>query len=63
MNDDVVDEVVAEVRAARKKICEECDYDFEKLTARYMRLQAEHPELLVREVPKADAAPTVSENP
>ena len=63
MNDDVVDEVVEEVRAARRAICEECDYDFEKLMARYMRLQAEHPELLVREVPKADAEPSAHEPP
>jgi hypothetical protein len=55
--------IVEEIRAIRKQICEECDYDFQKLGEYYMRLQAEHPELLVREVPKADAEPSTRENP
>jgi hypothetical protein len=31
------DEVLEEVYAARKKIAEECDYDFKKLVERYKR--------------------------
>jgi hypothetical protein len=49
------DKIVEEIHAVRKKICEECDYDFQKMGERLMRLQAEHPERLVSEVPKADA--------
>ena len=52
------DEIVAEVHAARKKIAEECDYDFKKLLARYERMQAENPELLVDHVPKSDPEPS-----
>lgn len=48
------DEIVEEVHAARKKIAEECDYDFKKLLARYERMQAEHPEDLVDKVPKTE---------
>ena len=53
----MIDEIVEEVHAARKKIAEECDYDFKKLLARYERMQAEHPEDLVYEVPKTDPEP------
>jgi hypothetical protein len=53
----MTDEIVEEVYAARKKIAEECDYDFKKLLARYERMQAEHPELLVDHVPKSDPEP------
>ena len=38
-------------------IAEECDYDFVKLLARYERMQAENPELLVDLVPKSDPEP------
>ena len=51
------DEILEEVYAARKKIAEECDYDFKKLVERYKRMQAEHPELLVDHVPKSDPEP------
>jgi hypothetical protein len=51
------DEIVEEVHAARRKIAEECDYDFDKLLARYERMQAENPEGLVDNVPKSDSAP------
>jgi hypothetical protein len=59
MNDKqpLTDEVLEEVYTARKKIAEECDYDFEKLLARYERMQAEHPENLVYEVPKTEPDP------
>jgi hypothetical protein len=51
------DEIVEEVHAAREKIAKECDYDFDKLLARYERMQAEDPEGLVDFVPKSDPEP------
>jgi hypothetical protein len=51
------DEIVEEVHAARKKIAEECDYDFQKLLQRYQRMQEENPENLVSEVPKTEPEP------
>jgi hypothetical protein len=53
----MTDEIVEEVHAARRKIAEECDYDFKKLLARYERMQAENPEGLVDEVPKTEPEP------
>jgi hypothetical protein len=53
----MTDELVEEVYAARKKIAEECDYDFKKLLERYERLQAENPEGLVDNVPKTEPEP------
>jgi hypothetical protein len=50
----LADEIVEEVHAARRKIAEECDYDFKKLLARYERMQAENPRDLVDEVPKTE---------
>ena len=51
------DEIVEEVHAARKKIAEECGYDFKRLVERYKRQQAEHPEDLVYEVPRTEPEP------
>ena len=51
------DEIVAEVHAVRKKIWEECGCDFQKLGEHLMRLQEQHPELLVDHVPKSDPEP------
>ncbi|MGD0652794.1 MAG: hypothetical protein ABSA16_00485 [Thermoguttaceae bacterium] len=48
------DPIIEEIHAIRKKICEECDYDFNRLTERYIKLQQQHSELLVRQVPKAE---------
>jgi hypothetical protein len=53
----MTDEILEEVYAARKKIAEECDYDFNKLLARYERMQAENPEDLAYEVPESDPEP------
>ena len=53
----MIDEIVEEIHAARKKIAEECDYDFKKLVERYKRQQAEHPEDLVYEVPRTEPEP------
>jgi len=51
------DEIVEEVHAARKKIAEECGYDFKRLLDRYERMQAENPQDLADEVPKSDPEP------
>ena len=50
------DEVLEEVRATRRKICEQCGYDFRKMFERFKRLQERCPtELVVTEkVPKSD---------
>jgi hypothetical protein len=48
----MTDEFVEEVHAARKKIWEECGCDFNRLVERIIRLQEQHPENLVYEVPK-----------
>jgi hypothetical protein len=57
----IPDAVAEEIYEIRKEICEECDYDFKKLGERYMRLQEQRPDLLVRHVPKTETADTVSE--
>ena len=54
----MVDKFVEEIHAVRKKICEECDYDFQKLGEYYMRIQKESSERFVTEVPKQKPAPT-----
>jgi len=51
----MTDDLVEEIHAIRRKICEEFNYDYRKIGEHLMRLQAEHPERLVHEVPKADA--------
>ena len=51
------DEIVAEIHAVRQKIWEECGCDFQKLGEWLIRLQEEHPERLVYEVPKTDPEP------
>jgi hypothetical protein len=51
------DEIVAEIHAVRKKIWEECGCDFQKLGEHLMRLQEQHPERLVNEVPKTEPEP------
>jgi hypothetical protein len=50
------DPIIEEIHAIRKRICEECDYDFQRLTERYIKLQKQRPELLVHKVPKAEMA-------
>ena len=51
------DELLDEIYAAKKKVAEECDYDFNKLLALCERMQAENPENLVYEVPKTEPEP------
>jgi hypothetical protein len=51
------DEIVEEVHAARRKIAEECDYDFKKLLARYERMQEQNPQDLAYDVPKTEPEP------
>jgi hypothetical protein len=48
------DRIVEEIHAVRRKICEECDFDIEKLGAYYVRLQEEDPTNLVTEVPASE---------
>ncbi len=57
----MIDEIVEEVHAARKQIAEQCDYDFDKLLARYERMQAENPRDLAHEVPKTEPEPRESQ--
>jgi hypothetical protein len=51
------DEFVEEIRDIRRQIAEECDCDFKKLADRFIRLQEQHPERLVFEVPKTEPEP------
>jgi hypothetical protein len=53
----MTDEILEEVYAARKKIAEQCNYDFEALIMRYEQMQAENPEGLVSEVLARDSEP------
>jgi hypothetical protein len=48
------DPIVEEIHAIREKIAEECGYDMEIIGQYFMEWQIKHPELLVREVPKAE---------
>lgn len=59
----MTDEIVEEVHAIRRRICEEFHYDYREIGRHLMQLQAEHPERLVREVPKAEAELSTRENP
>jgi hypothetical protein len=51
------DEIMAEIHEVRRKIAEECDYDFDKLLERFKRIQAENPEGLVDHVPTTAPEP------
>jgi hypothetical protein len=53
----IFDEIIEEIHAVRKQIAKECGYDFKKLVEHYKKLQAEHPERLVTEVPRGDPEP------
>jgi hypothetical protein len=52
-----MDEFVEEIHDIRKRIVAECNNDFQKLGERLMRLQEQHPERLVYEVPKTEPEP------
>jgi len=52
-----MDQFVEEIHDVRKRIAEECGYDFQKLGERLMRIQEEHPERMVYEVPKTEPEP------
>jgi hypothetical protein len=55
----VTDEIVEEVHAARKRIAEECGYDFKKLVERYQRMQSQEPPgRLVNRAPKTVSEPS-----
>jgi len=51
------DRVVEEVHAVRRKISEECDFDLQKLSEYYIRLQDKDPANLVAEVPRTEPEP------
>lgn len=53
----MTDEFVEEIHKIRARIAEECGYDFQKLGERLMRLQEQHPDQLVYEIPKSDPEP------
>jgi hypothetical protein len=50
------DAIVEEIHAIRKKIAEECDHDIQKIGEYFMQWQKTHPELLVRNMPKAETS-------
>jgi hypothetical protein len=52
------DEFVEEIHAIRRQIAEECGHDIEKIGDYFMKWQEEHPENLVREVPKRETSET-----
>jgi hypothetical protein len=54
------DEFVEEIHAIRRQIAEECDHDINKICDYFMKWQEEHPENLVREVPKRESTETVT---
>ncbi len=54
------DHIVEEIHAIRRKTCEECDCDMERLGEYYMRLQEEDPTNLVVEVPATEPEPTTT---
>jgi hypothetical protein len=55
------DRIVEEIHGVRRKICEECDFDIDKIGEYYMRLQAEDPANLVAEVPTTERETTTIE--
>ncbi|MBN2581293.1 MAG: hypothetical protein JXB10_20095 [Pirellulales bacterium] len=48
------DEILEEIYEIRRQIAEECDYDMHKIGEYFMQWQKQHPEHLVREVPKTE---------
>ncbi len=50
----MTDKIVEEIHAVRRKLCEQCDFDFQKLGEYYMRLQAQHPERPTHAVPQTE---------
>ena len=50
----MTDKIVEEIHAVRRKICEECDNDFQKLGEYYMQLQAKHPERVLYDSTKTE---------
>jgi hypothetical protein len=53
----MTDEFVEEIHEIRKRIAEECGNDIQKIGERLMRLQEQHPERLVTNVPKTEPEP------
>lgn len=53
----MADRNVEEIHAIRRTLCEECDFDFQKLGEYFMRLQDEDPFNLVDDVPRTKPEP------
>jgi hypothetical protein len=53
----MIDEIVEEVHAARRKIAEACENDFQRMGERFIKLQDVYPGQLVTEVPKPPVVP------
>ncbi len=57
----MVDNIVEEIHAIRRKIAEQCDNDMQKIGEYFMQLQKEHPENLVSKVPKEEMSNITAE--
>ena len=53
----MTDQFVEEIHETRRRIAEECNNDIKEIGQRLMRVQEQHPELLVPDVPKSDPEP------
>lgn len=59
----MADRIVEEVHAARRRTCQECDFDLDKLGAYYIRLQGEDPTDVITEVPGTQSASDAYRSP
>ena len=58
-----MDAIVEEIHAIRRRIAEECGNDMHRIAESFRRLEAEHPERLVREVPRTKSEPQAADAP
>jgi hypothetical protein len=56
------DRIVEEIHEIRRRLSEECNFDFDKLGAYYMRLQEAEPANLVSEVPATEPESAAQES-
>ncbi|MGA2259460.1 MAG: hypothetical protein ABSG53_32700 [Thermoguttaceae bacterium] len=56
------DEFVEEIHAIRRSLAEECGNDMHRIAEYFRRLEAEHPERLIYEVPKTEPEPRAAAN-
>jgi hypothetical protein len=57
----MADRTVEEVHAVRRRTCQECEFDLEKLGAYYVRLQNEYPANLIAGPPDIKPTPKITE--